>query len=376
MIYRCINCSGTKFKKIINLKKVPLTDEFKLHKKDNNYINDVKISQCIKCDLIQNQNNLPKFYKYKNYRFSLDSSRFVKNFMSKFALSAIKLSGVKRPKVLEIGSGDGEQLKYFKKLGSKVVGIEPSEPLVNISREKSIPTIKSLFNQKAVNHLKKENFYPDIIVLQFTFDHLMDPNLFLKQIKQLMLPSSILLIEVHDFNLINRRNEICLLEHEHKIYLNDKIGQKYFLSNNFEVIKINPIHPKYVRANSLIFVLKNYETKINISVKSKFPKLDKFIYNNRRKKIIGYGAGGRGVISLALIKHHRYVSYIIDSNKSLNSLYAPKTNIQIKSPDFLKEYKPEIIIVFSFGYFDEIKNSLLKYIPNKCKVVSFKSLIN
>ena len=74
--------------------------------------------------------------------------------------------------IVEPGSGDGAQLKYFLDHGCDVLGIEPSDCLASISRSKCIPTLGSLFG----NHLPSDvpsNF--DICISSYTLDHCSDP---------------------------------------------------------------------------------------------------------------------------------------------------------------------------------------------------------
>ncbi len=374
MTVKCISCNNRKFDSIVKINKIPLTDNFIRNKKENFFIGNVNIKKCDSCQLVQNTNYLPNYYKYKNYKFSLCNSKFVREYMKKFAEYATSLIKKKKIKVLEIGSGDGEQLHFFKKMKCQVIGVEPSDFLVNVSRKKGIQTLNQLYSKKTNNYLKKIKFYPDIVILQYTFDHFMNPVGFLNLLKEILSDDSIVLIEVHDFDLIQKRNEICLFEHEHKIYLNKTSAKLFFSKHNFEIIKTNPISKKYTRANSIIFIIK--KPKLNPKkIRNNFKKLDNFLYKNREKTIIGYGAGGRGVITAALLKNYKKISYIIDQNKSLHNLYTPKTKIKIISLDDLNNCKPDIIIVFSFGYYAEINKVIQSRIKNKVRIYSLKKFL-
>ena len=374
MTVKCISCNNKKFDSIVSINNIPLTDNFIRSKKEKFFIGNVNIKKCNSCQLVQNTNYLPNFYKYKNYKFSLCNSKFVKEYMRKFTEYSTSLIKKKKIKVLEIGSGDGEQLNFFKKKKCQVLGVEPSDFLVNISRKKGIQTLNQLYSKKTNNYLKRIKFFPDIVILQYTFDHFMNPVGFLNLLKEILSDNSIVLIEVHDFDLIEKRNEICLFEHEHKIYLNKTSAKLFFSKHNFEIIKTNPIPKKYTRANSIVFVIK--KTKSNPKkIRNNFEKLDNFLYKNRKKNIIGYGAGGRGVITAALLKNYKKISYIIDQNKSLHNLYTPKTKIKIISVDDLNKYKPDIIIVFSFGYYAEINKIIQSRIKNKVRIYSLKKFL-
>ena len=115
MTVKCISCNNKKFDSIVSINNIPLTDNFIRSKKEKFFIGNVNIKKCNSCQLVQNTNYLPNFYKYKNYKFSLCNSKFVKEYMRKFTEYSTSLIKKKKIKVLEIGSGDGEQLNFFKK---------------------------------------------------------------------------------------------------------------------------------------------------------------------------------------------------------------------------------------------------------------------
>ena len=71
------------------------------------------------------------------------------NNIVELALSSFKAVHKSAHMIVEPGSGDGAQLKYFLDHGCDVLGIEPSDCLASISRSKCIPTLGSLFG----NHL-------------------------------------------------------------------------------------------------------------------------------------------------------------------------------------------------------------------------------
>src|SRR5260370_22334383 len=91
-------------------------------------------------------------------------------------------------KVIEIGSSDGSQLSYFKKLGAKVLGFELSTPLVNEARRKGIDVIQQEFNDQAKDLIPVDQLPVQIVITTYTFDHISDPMDFLGSVKNVLDP--------------------------------------------------------------------------------------------------------------------------------------------------------------------------------------------
>jgi ubiquinone/menaquinone biosynthesis C-methylase UbiE len=123
-------------------------------------------------------------------------------------------------RVLDVGSGDGAQLVAFKGLGCDVLGYEPSSALTRAAESKSIPTIQWLYTADSAQRLPAVFKQVDVVMLSYTFDHLPQPSEFLANTRSILNPDhGLLVVEVHDLQKIFERQEYCLFEHEHTIYL-------------------------------------------------------------------------------------------------------------------------------------------------------------
>lgn len=147
--------------------------------------------------------------------------------------------------LLEIGCGNGFFLKEALKLGFKNVwGVEPSVDAVNKAGREIKPFIK-LNNFQA--KLFKNNFF-DVICFFQTLDHIIDPNLFLKDCFKILKSHGIIFCIVHNsgsnlVKILGEKTPIFDIEHT---YLYDKSTlRKIIEKNNFEVIKVINIANAY-----------------------------------------------------------------------------------------------------------------------------------
>ena len=371
---------------------MPLTDEFITKDKlGTEYINDITISSCKKCGLIQNPNNISFSAYYENYNYSSGHSPFVKEFMKSFADYAItKYNDIyqcKAQNVLEIGSGDGVQLKEFQKHGLTVLGVEPSENLQKKANKKSVKTIKEYFDKDTVQkHLQDQKY--SITISSFTLDHIPQPKLFIDHLWDVSAEKSLTIFEIHDVNKINKRGEWCLFEHEHMIYTDENFWSQNLPECGFELIDFNPFPERLVRANSLIIVAKKIPTKTksretiqtkHIKIKPQKistvkDRLDKFL-KDCRTPIIGWGVGGRGIMTTALLENSHKFSAFFDTNFNHDGYYTPKTHIKIEKLGNLPKYKNATVIVFAFGYFQEISEKLLETGFDNEKIINFGNFL-
>lgn len=283
----------------------------------------------------------------------------------------------KRPTaILEICSGDGEQLKQFKSLlVSRVLGIESSEYLAKVASEYGIPTQVDLFGAHTKDKLT-ETF--DMCLSSYTLDHVRSPIEYLKTAYALLNDGGILTFEVHNLEKIIQRTEYCLFEHEHTIYLTPETATSLIRSQGFEVISINPLPSDEVRGNSLIVLAKKIAMHLNThasnqqlhnpllhnfddQIKTTVVRIDTWINSlSITADLVGFGAGGRGVMTLATINNSKRFNALFNSNYDSNRYLAPKTRIPIVGSDGWETFADAYYLIFSFGYFKEIRNQLIK----------------
>jgi hypothetical protein len=97
--------------------------------------------------------------------------------------------------------------------------------------------------------------------------------------------------------------------------------------------------------------------------------LDKFVdrVTAAGKTIAGYGAGGRGVMTLAAMESAGKLRYLVDKKPKGRGLVTPKSGVTLTGIPALKESPVDEILVFSFGYLREIASDLaaLGYHPRR-----------
>jgi SAM-dependent methyltransferase len=392
-LIKCRLCSSELHERICFLPAMPLTDEFvSVDQVRNEFIRDINIYQCVKCGLVQNPIDFDHEGYYENYEYSSGHSDFTRSFMRSYALAVCdafrSVHGRNPTSVLEIGSGDGEQLRIFQELGvAEVLGIEPSEVLVRQSKKIGVPAYKGLFSLDMIDDLPRNNF--DICLSSYTLDHVRNPADYLRAANELLVQGGVLAFEVHDLSRISERGEWCLFEHEHTIYMDADMARMVVRLNGFEVYVVNPLLENIVRANSLILI---GHKSGNVLKQANLIPVD---YSGLQKRIdliaeridawidalppsdelVGYGAGGRGVMTLAALRNADRFSTIFDSNHPSWRYSTPKTHVAVSGLDRLADFNKAHCLVFSFGYITEITANLEAAGYQRNRIVSLASFL-
>ena len=386
--FRCRYCDQPLSNSVVSLKKMPLTDDFILTDKLDRpeYLNDIDIFECQNCGLVQNPADFDHEGYYQDYQYSTGHSTFAKNFMHKYAQILIdcfnEINKRNPESVIEVGSGDGVQLQQFLNLGvSRVLGVEPSDYLAKIAIDSGVPTQVDLFGRHTEEKVG-ERF--DICLSSYTLDHVRNPVEYLDTTYRMLNEGGIIAFEVHNLEKIIERTEYCLFEHEHTIYMTPADAKRFVECQGFKVLTIDPIPSEEVRGNSLILVAKKISKNIEPHNAEYFHNVQLDTLNNRiigminrlnqwvdsipvNEDIVGFGAGGRGVMTLAAMDNPRRFKALLDSNYRSGKFVTPKTRIPVVGPDQWLSFATAHCLVFSFGYFSEIKEQLIKngYMPEK-----------
>jgi ubiquinone/menaquinone biosynthesis C-methylase UbiE len=388
---QCRICNSGSLHRFLHLPLMPLTDDFiPRDRLGSEFLQDINVFVCEDCHTAQTQHNVDMGDYYEDYQYAVGASPLASRFMRILSQNLLSkfLSNRSGLKVIEVGSGDGGQLLAFQKLGCNVIGYEPSSALSRIAEEKGIPTIQGLFTKESVHALPAEWQRADVVMLSYTFDHLPHPLEFVSVAKEILNPGhGLLVVEIHNLQRIFERQEYCLFEHEHTIYLTEATAASLCEREGMTILDFDLLPEVDRRANSLIFVAAPthstlaktygaapvntpalfatqpfYDEQASL-IQSGIANLDAFVskITDSGKTIAGYGAGGRGVMTLAAMNSASKLLYLVDKKPKCDNLYVPKSGLRLVGLEALRDQPVDEILVFSFGYMKEIQADLAGY---------------
>ena len=162
--------------------------------------------------------------------------------------------------ILEIGSGHGEAIYNFDKIGYNVTGIEPDKTNVSFINKKLTNSICMIGKAETISFDKKF----DIIWLNHVFEHLSKPIEFLKKIERVLDQNGFIFIEVPSVERVNDWRKFNSAPHAYNYSKQSLINISK--KANYKIIKCD-----YFRPPTII------EGGIN-KISMKFLKKDYFKY--------------------------------------------------------------------------------------------------
>ena len=273
--------------------------------------------------------------------------------------------------VSEIGCGRGDFLALLCELGDNYgVGIDPSTVSGGV-QSKAIDRmifIKDYFSERYAEHLG------DFVCCRHTLEHISPTAEFISSVrKSIGDKNTPVFFEVPDISRILQEVAFWDIYFEHCSYFNLRSLAQLFRSCNFEVTKLEKgyfeqyllIEAKPVNHQSQ----KTFEAEESIDQTAKMVNLFSERYEQKlkywknelnrikteKKRAIVWGSGSKCVAFMTTLEIQDEIQYIVDINPHRHGKFIPGVGKQIVSPEFLKDYKPQTIIVMNPIYCNEIR---------------------
>ncbi len=338
---------------------------------------------CGSCMLVQLQEFVSPQSIFSEYAyFSSYSSSWVEH-ARRYAHMAIERFGLTSgSKVMEIASNDGYLLQHFSAAGIPVLGIEPAANVARVAIEKGIPTTVRFFGRTTADAIASEHGKPDLLLGNNVLAHVPDLNDFVGGMKRLLAPGGVITMEFPHLQRLMAENQFDTIYHEHFSYFSFLAVEKVFAHHGLTLFDVEelPTHGGSLRiygrhtesalqpVSERVTELRERETTdgfLNMEryssfgeqVKATKRKLLSFLINakQRGKKIVGYGAPGKGntLLNYCGIRTD-FLDFTTDANPYKQGKYTPGTHIPIVAPERIKDHRPDYVLILPWNLKDEI----------------------
>ncbi|MBN2612177.1 MAG: methyltransferase domain-containing protein [Bacteroidales bacterium] len=290
--------------------------------------------------------------------------------------------------VIEIASNDGYLLQYFKEHNIPVLGIDPAADTAEAAIKKGIPTIIDFFGyQLAQKQLVNKGMKGDLLIGNNVLAHVPDINDFVAGLKLALKDDGIITMEFPHLMQLVQENQFDTIYHEHFSYLSFFVVKQIFEKHGLEMFDVEEISThggslrifaKHVQDESKkispnvgkliekeekagmkkLDYYKNFQEKVN-HIKYEFLE---FLLEAKKegKKVIGFGAAAKGntFLNYCGIRGNDMIEFVADSSPYKQRKLLPASHIAVKSPDCIKDQKPDYVIIFPWNLKKEISESL------------------
>jgi len=288
--------------------------------------------------------------------------------------------------VMEIASNDGYLLQYFAEKNIPVTGIEPTKNTAEVALGKGIPTIVDFFGTRLAAQLVMEDKQADLLVGNNVLAHVPDIVDFVAGMKIVLKPGGIITLEFPHLVRLIDGNQFDTIYHEHYSYLSFYTVKRIFAAQQLEIFDLEELatHGGSLR----IFARHAGHTELKISprvgemeeqemrkgittleyytgfqqraLKTKLELLEFLIKQKAtRKKVAAYGAAAKGntLLNYCGIKSD-LIDFVVDANPNKQNKFLPASHIPVVNESYLKEEKPEYVVILPWNISQEIMKQL------------------
>lgn len=337
---------------------------------------DLNLNFCPACGFIWNTAFDPARLEYsRQYDNALDYSRLFQQYAQSLVTRLVETYDVRHKEVVEIGCGKGRFLAMLCEKGdNRGIGFDPSYDGERwpSSAAHRITYVRDLYSDELASGKA------DLVCCRFVFEHIPQPLDFLKLIRRAIgdRTGTILYFEVPNVRLILDGNSPWDVIYEHCSYFGIESLSRVFQDAGFEVLRIDETYagqflgidarPRNVNASGSSKIwgdLTDLQASMNrfqSAVEGLFAEWRKRLENWRQsgRKVVAWGAGAKAVSFLNMLEVTAGVPCVVDINPHKQGLHLAGTGQQIVSPGFLKEYRPDVVILMNPIYRQEIAEEL------------------
>lgn len=375
----CPSCDAVSMSVFYKLKRVPVHSVLLLSTREEalNYPQgDIALGFCNSCGFISNLAFDPSLHEYSSeYEATQAFSSTFNTFHHNLAKRLIERYDLHGKDIIEIGCGQGEFLTLLCELGdNRGVGFDPayvSERSESRAKDQ-IRFIKDFYSEKYAD------YQADFVCCKMTLEHIQDTAGFVSTVRRSVGDRSdtIVFFQVPDVTRILCEMAFWDIYYEHCSYFSLGSLARLFRKCGFDVVNLEKDYDdQYLMIVSrpgnggdggplggendlealkrdVTYFAENYAHKL----KTWRAQLREIRQNGGRAVI--WGGGSKGVAFLTTLDFHDEIKYAVDINPHKYGTYMAGTGQQIVAPEFLKAYKPDVVVVMNPIYCDEIRGDL------------------
>src|SRR5271169_3625058 len=195
---------------------------------------------CERCGLLQLRHTVAGELMYQTYWYRSGTNQTMRNALADIANKAESLIHLQEgDSVLDIGCNDGTLLSSYKTKGIYRIGFDPAENLAAFSQKVANKLVTGFFSSEPFQRdpdLNKNR--PKIVTSIAMFYDLEDPNQFVADIKKVMRPDGLWIVQMSYLLLMLKQNDFGNICHEHLEYYS-LLSFEYLINrHDFELVDV------------------------------------------------------------------------------------------------------------------------------------------
>jgi len=397
LLNSCIACGKEKFVDVLDLGEQYIIDFLESDQESGNFKAPLDLVLCPACGLVQLRHIVSRDLMYRKYWYRSGISPAMCRELADITKSAEEIIKLKSGDiVVDIGANDGTLLRTYSRRDLRFVGFEPAVNLAEMAKDAGT-IINDYFNAAAFKRTFPNERAMVITAIAMFYD-LEDPNAFLSDIKNVLHPEGVFIVQMNYLGTMLDRNTFDNVCHEHLAYYSLRTFQSLLNNNGLEAfhVELNDVNGGSFRAyirhkghavggpatkdaeelmkseirNGLQSI--DAYTRFAANVRLIAAKLHDFVSDEtgRGKKIYVLGASTRGNTILQFARlSNQMITAAADRNPDKWGRKIIGTGIPIISKQEARKATPDYFLVLPYGFLDEIKSEEREYLKGGGKLI-------
>jgi SAM-dependent methyltransferase len=336
---------------------------------------DIALGFCHQTGFISNLAFDPNLHEYSTgYEATQGFSDTFNTFHRNLALRLIERHNLYHKDIIEIGCGQGEFLSLLCELGNnRGVGFDPA--LVEARRHSDardrLTFVKDFYSEKYAD------YDGDFICCKMTLEHIYHTTEFVSTVRRSIgnRSDTVVFFQVPNVRYVLREVAFWDIYYEHCSYFSPRSLARLFRKSGFDVMDLRTDYsdqylmiearPGTGRSRPLPLEESPAQLAGDIDhftgkLRQKIAQWQETLHNLRQsgRRAVIWGGGSKGVSFLTTLQIEDQIEYAVDINPYKHGTFMAGTGQEIVPPEFLIDYRPDLVIVMNPVYCDEIQRNL------------------
>jgi 2-polyprenyl-3-methyl-5-hydroxy-6-metoxy-1,4-benzoquinol methylase len=369
----CAICAGSDLEVFLELPDVPAHCNVLCPARDEALHcsrGPIQLAFCETCGCITNLRFDPSRVEYSsNYENSLHFSSSFNRYAQSLACDLIERHELREKVILEIGCGKGEFLSLLCRLGNnRGIGFDSAyvDGRADTRAGKGITFVKNIDWEACGDPC-------DLVCCRQVLEHVSNPVSFVRGIRAALSkrPEAMAFFEVPNGLFTFEKTGMWDIIYPHCFYYSAASLLTLFSLSGLRLTRLEEAFGgQYLCVEA---TLSSHQAGADAEIGIGVPPLKEAIVNFQRnyqerveeirkalkplrasKSAIVWGAGAKAVMFLNKFGDEQVCDYVVDINPHKQGKFIPGTGQEVVPPEFLKEYRPKVVIIMNPNYREEI----------------------
>jgi hypothetical protein len=336
---------------------------------------DIVLAVCSGCGFVFNAAWNPELTVYSDqYEETQGFSPTFNAFNRTIAQELVKDYDIRDKTVLEIGCGKGEFLNLICEAGdNRGIGYDPSFVPARAHSRQDIRFVREFFTEDTCESP------PDLLCCKMTLEHIGQTHRFLASVRAVAnREGSLIFFQVPNVERIFSEGAFWDVYYEHCSYFSAVSLENLFIGTGFSVKRIwTGYGDQYLMilaspaergsaivegdaegVGTIMDMCGKFTASAARSRAAWLNRLGKWAAGGQRTVL--WGSGSKAVAFLTTLGVHDEVEYVVDINPYRVGRFLPGTGQGIVAPGFLREYRPDNVVIMNPVYLREVEQELAR----------------